>query len=105
MPAPIEYYRAIAQPPRAAYERVRSAMRRPPIEVPTLHLHGGDDGCIDVASSAGEATWFRGPYELRVVPHVGHFMSLEDPAGIADHVLGWFDRHAGRAAAARSHEG
>lgn len=52
---------------------------RPPITVPSVVLHGADDGVDAPANSEGAARHFRGPYRREVVPGVGHFMPRENP--------------------------
>ncbi len=92
MPAPIEYYRAIARPLREARARIaRRARQR--IQVPTLHLTGADDGCIAPELGEEQATYFTGPFESRVLPGVGHFLQLENPDLVASNITGWIQRH------------
>lgn len=92
MPAPIGYYRALAQPWRDAYRRM-SAARGQRIEVPTLVLHGADDGCIGPRLGEGQERFFRGPFASQVVPEVGHFLQLECPDEITDLVVTWCRAH------------
>ncbi len=87
MPAPIGYYRAMTRPPREALARIRAAAD--PISVPTLHLCGARDGCIAPEAGHGQERFFAGPFASRVLPGVGHFMQLEDPDAVADHVVSW----------------
>jgi pimeloyl-ACP methyl ester carboxylesterase len=90
MPAPIEYYRAMAWPPREALARVREAKapaRR--IKIPLLHLTGGDDGCIGPSAGRGQGAFFDGPFRSETIPGVGHFLHLERPELVARPVLGW----------------
>jgi pimeloyl-ACP methyl ester carboxylesterase len=94
MPAPLAYYRALLWPPGQALRRLRLASaphRR--IEVPTLHLHGADDGCIGPGVGAGQERFFRGPFRSAVVDGAGHFLQLERPDTVAEHVLGWLRAH------------
>src|SRR5262249_5085609 len=52
---------------------------RPPITVPTVILHGGDDA-VSLARGVGrDAALFPAGTEERVVPGVGHFMPREHP--------------------------
>jgi len=78
LPAPLEYYRAMVRPLGPAIARVRRGAR---VELPVLHLQGADDGCIDAAIGAGQERWCRA-LESRVLPGVGHFLHLEDPATV-----------------------
>ena len=52
---------------------------QPPITVPSVVLHGAEDGVDPRANSEGAARQFRGPYRREVVPGVGHFMPREGP--------------------------
>jgi pimeloyl-ACP methyl ester carboxylesterase len=51
----------------------------PLISVPTIVLHGEADGVGLVEGSAAHDRYFTGPYERRVVPLAGHFLSRENP--------------------------
>ncbi|MBW8269272.1 alpha/beta fold hydrolase [Caldovatus aquaticus] len=53
--------------------------RQPRIAVPTICLHGADDGVAPPETSAGHARHFAGPYARRVLPGVGHFLPREAP--------------------------
>jgi len=59
----------------------------PPITVPTITLHGSDNGVSPVASSEHHARHFTGGYERRVVPGVGHNLPQEAPREFAAAVL------------------
>ncbi|MEZ4401124.1 MAG: alpha/beta fold hydrolase [Kofleriaceae bacterium] len=85
-PAPLLYYRAMTRPPAEAVARLR---RRDRIAVPTLYLHGADDGCIGVEVGRGAERFFDGGYRREVVPAVGHFLAAESPAEIAARVTAW----------------
>ena len=52
---------------------------QPIISVPTLVLHGEQDGAALVASSEGKEQFFSGLYERRVLPGVGHYIPRERP--------------------------
>lgn len=68
------------------------ATTQPP-PVPTLYLHGSDDGAIG-AELLGDLTAHLpaagSAYEI--VDGVGHFMHLEQPEIIADKIAGWLER-------------
>ena len=55
---------------------------QPRIAVPSIVLHGAADGVDPAADSAGDARYFSGPYERRVVPVAGHFLPREAPLEI-----------------------
>ena len=65
----------------------RRLAAQPPITVPTIVLHGHDNGVSPVASSERHARFFKGPYERRVIDHVGHNLPQEAPAEFAAAVL------------------
>ncbi len=52
---------------------------RPPITVPSVVLHGVEDGVDPPANSEGCARWFTGPFRRVVVPGAGHFLPREAP--------------------------
>ncbi len=66
----------------------RRLARQPVITVPTVVLHGDDDGVGPAAMSAGDARHFTGPYVRQVVPGVGHNLPQEAPGSFALAVLG-----------------
>jgi pimeloyl-ACP methyl ester carboxylesterase len=60
---------------------------QPSIAVPTVVLHGECDGVGPPEHSAGAARHFSGPYERKVVPVAGHFLSREAPQEVADAII------------------
>ena len=69
---------AAGDPAAEAVERSLAA--QPPIAVPTIVLHGADDGVAPPCQSAGDARHFTGRYERRVIPGTGHNLPQEAPA-------------------------
>lgn len=63
--------------------------KRPPIEVPALVLHGGDDAFGRQAAevSAGERRSFPKLIDKRIVEGAGHFIPHEAPAAVATAIL------------------
>lgn len=86
MPRPLRYYR----------ENVKEGKRMrkwPRISTPTLYLHGRDDGCAVVELAEGQQRYFTGPFETGIVNNAGHFLQLEQPDAVADHILYWLSSH------------
>jgi pimeloyl-ACP methyl ester carboxylesterase len=80
--AALGYYRAtLGAGARAPEHDAIEASGAAPLTVPTLYLHGADDGCMGaeliddgvLASLAGEGSRFE------IVPEAGHFLQLEQP--------------------------
>jgi pimeloyl-ACP methyl ester carboxylesterase len=85
------YYRQLFTPP--ADERTQAAEARASgvITVPSLYLHGADDNCMSVELSDGMEAVFASGFERVVVPGAGHFLHLEQPKTVADHLLGFLN--------------
>lgn len=84
MPAPIAHYRALRH----------DLFRRDttPIRVPTLHVHGKDDGCMGAELARGQERWFAAPFRSEVLDGAGHFSHLERPETVASLVVDWISR-------------
>jgi pimeloyl-ACP methyl ester carboxylesterase len=78
--AAIGYYRQAARPwgIPARYRRWQGALTRAPI-VPTLHLHGRDDGCLSPALAEHVEEVLPAGSAAHVVADAGHFLHLEQP--------------------------
>ncbi len=63
-------------------------LRRAPPQ-PTLYLHGDNDGCIDVRLVRDAEEHLSPGSRLEVLPEVGHFLHVEQPAQINARVLAW----------------
>ena len=59
---------------------------QPSVGVPTINLHGADDGVTPLAPHDWAASHFSGPYGRRVVAGVGHNLPQESPAAVVDAV-------------------
>ncbi len=66
--------------------------RQPAIAVPTVVLHGDNDGVAPAAQSESHARHFTGPYTRQVVPGAGHNLPQEAPGSFALAVLGLLNR-------------
>jgi pimeloyl-ACP methyl ester carboxylesterase len=87
MPAPLGHYRALAT---SLARKKRGPLRSSGIDVPVLHLHGANDGCIAPDASRGEERYFNAGFHREVMPGLGHFMHLEDPARVGGRILEYF---------------
>jgi pimeloyl-ACP methyl ester carboxylesterase len=65
----------------------RRLAARPPITVPSVILHGGDDAVGPPRRSANDLSLFPPGTERRVVAGVGHFMPREEPKAVVDALL------------------
>lgn len=80
--AAIAYYRAMLGtiPPDPALDDVQ-AKGLEAIDVPTLYLHGSDDGCmsVDLVVRDELEPFFPAGLDVELVPRAGHFVHLERP--------------------------
>jgi pimeloyl-ACP methyl ester carboxylesterase len=86
MPAPLSHYRALRgtlMPSRTPSDRPRR------IQVPVLHLHGAEDGCIGYETGAGQERFFEAEFRSERLLGTGHFLHLEDPDSVAHRILGF----------------
>ena len=65
----------------------RRLTAQPPITVPTVVLHGSDNGVTPLRSSERHDRFFKAAYERRVIPVVGHNLPQEAPRDFAAAVL------------------
>ncbi len=61
--------------------------RSPRIDVPTVLLHGADDGATLPETSAGKESYFGRGYARTVLAGVGHFVQRERPQAVIEAVL------------------
>ncbi len=57
---------------------------QPKIAVPTVVLHGECDGVGPPEQSENAARYFTGPYQRKVIPVAGHFLSREAPQAVVE---------------------
>jgi pimeloyl-ACP methyl ester carboxylesterase len=81
-------HRYRAAPSDPAYETIeRRLAMKPKISVPTIVLHGAEDGVDRPAESEHAAAQFTAAYRREVVPVVGHFLPREAPGKVVGAVL------------------
>lgn len=69
-----------AAPADPRYAALDERLRQDPlIRVPTLHIHGAQDGANGLATTEGKADLFTAGYELQVISDAGHFPQRERP--------------------------
>ena len=72
--------------PPARYRELHGQwMSRP--RVPSLYLHGRDDGCMTSAFAHWVSMVLPDGSDVAVVDHAGHFLQLDQPQQVADLVL------------------
>jgi pimeloyl-ACP methyl ester carboxylesterase len=86
--AVLAYYRALRSP-RAIFGASRRLLTAR-VEVPALHLHGADDGCIRVGCTRGAERFYAAPYRLHVVEGAGHFLQRERPDAVTAELVRFF---------------
>jgi pimeloyl-ACP methyl ester carboxylesterase len=59
---------------------------------PTLYLHGAADGCIRVDLARGAERLLAPSSRMVVIENAGHFLQLEKPAVVNEHILNWISR-------------
>jgi len=86
--AALAYYRSTIRgsepPPR--YAELHRHWLRPPV-LPTLYLHGADDGC----AGPGYLPWVQrilpAGSDAAIIDGAGHFLQLDRPEAVAEHIL------------------
>ena len=76
--AALDYYRHTFNPPPNAPGLAEVSIPRP-IAVPTLYLHGRNDGCIGAELAAGMEPYFEKGLRQVIVDGAGHFVHQERP--------------------------
>lgn len=64
-------------------ELTRKLVGEPPVTIPTIVLHGTEDGATLADSSANKEKHFTDFYERRVLDGIGHFVQRENPRAVA----------------------
>lgn len=68
----------------------RRLAEHPPIEVPTIVLHGADDQVDPPSAAEGQECHFASGYERRILPNVGHCAPAEAPQEVCSAVKSLF---------------
>jgi len=72
--------------PPERYAELNRLWTEPPL-LPSLYLHGRDDGCMTPAFAHWTEKVLPPGSEVAIVEHAGHFLQLEQPDRVADLVL------------------
>ncbi|MFO0755548.1 MAG: alpha/beta hydrolase [Byssovorax sp.] len=83
--AVLGYYRALRSPD-ALFGPARRLLFAQ-VRVPSLHLHGEDDGCIGVEATEGAERFYERDYALAVIRGAGHFLQREKPDEVSEKLL------------------
>ena len=66
------------------YDALEKALNpAPPVDVPTLVIHGGGDRVNDPSTSEGRENFFKSRYDRVVLDGLGHFPQREAPEAVA----------------------
>jgi pimeloyl-ACP methyl ester carboxylesterase len=77
--------------PPAEYEELHSLLFEPP-RLPTLYLHGDDDGCVAPDYIPWIERVLPDGSDAFVVEGAGHFLALEQPDVVARHIVDFIGR-------------
>jgi pimeloyl-ACP methyl ester carboxylesterase len=88
--AAIGYYRAAGAAGDLYLAEEQAAGRQAP--QPTLYLHGTADGCIRVELARGAERLLAPSSRVTVIENAGHFLQLEKPGEVNEHILSWISR-------------
>jgi len=89
--AALSYYRHTFNPPpnSPTLEEVTAPVQ---IQVPTLYIHGSEDGCIGVELADGMEAFFDKGFEKVIVEGAGHFVHQERPEEVNRLILDFLRR-------------
>jgi pimeloyl-ACP methyl ester carboxylesterase len=74
---------------RYAAEELAAGRQAP---LPTLYLHGAADGCIQVELARRAERLLAPSSRMVVIEDAGHFLQVEKPAEVNEHILAWISR-------------
>ena len=78
-----------ARPETAARYAAEEQAARRQAPLPTLYLHGAADGCIRVELARGAERLLAPSSRMVVIENAGHFLHLEKPGEVNEHILAW----------------
>jgi pimeloyl-ACP methyl ester carboxylesterase len=86
--AALGYYRAMFDPTLhdPALQAAQDALAMP-TPIPTLYLHGREDGCFGIDSIGDPLTSLPEGSAVEIIDDAGHFLQLEQPDAVASAVL------------------
>jgi len=92
--AALGYYRSMFNPVgcSAELQADMARMHSEPIEVPSLYIHGRDDGCMGYDLSEGMEKMFPAGLDRMIVEGAGHFVHQEKPDEVNRAVLDFLAR-------------
>lgn len=88
----LEYHRWLVRSRLRSDGRSFREALRGEIDVPVLEVYGGDDPVVRPARGGRRPRGVTGPYEVRTVPGVGHFVPEEAPDATTAALLTWLAR-------------
>lgn len=84
------YYRQLFGGPEVKPEWAEAAAKLgDPISMPSLYLHGRNDGCMGVGLLDGMENQFPAGLRKVVIEDAGHFLQLEQPERVAEEIIGF----------------
>jgi pimeloyl-ACP methyl ester carboxylesterase len=89
--AAIGYYRAVGAENAGRYAAEEQAAGRQAPQ-PTLYLHGAADGCISAELARGAERLLAPSSRMVVIEDAGHFLHVERPGEVNEHILAWISR-------------
>ena len=92
--AALGYYRSLYNPAlqHPDFADIRKRLNDP-IPVPTLYLHGANDGCIGVETTEGMESAFLRDFEIHIIPSAGHFVHQEQPEVVNQLITRFLAKH------------
>jgi pimeloyl-ACP methyl ester carboxylesterase len=81
----LAYYRALTDLRALGSESSRLLFAK--VRVPTLHVHGANDGCIGIECCEGAEACFEAGYRMVTIDHAGHFVTREAVSALNDVIV------------------